>query len=979
MSANAKKVFISYRHSDGADIAQKIKAKLDQSAYSAYDDVDLEAGLWNEQLQEAISSCSVFLPIVTDGYLERLKSRGSNIIKMEFELALQCLGPSGIVPFFPTKRVAEKSRGVKIHANPKTLLGDLQASTSDIGKLLQLISGICPTAYLEQAESYSLQSIKAWKAAQTGLLYDPQNAVQRRLSVDRSTIECTQDKLIELLDTHKNICISGDGGCGKTFLLQQMFSMLHIHHHYIAIYVKLSEVDFDAKDGNPILKHVQKQISDREDNLIRELHIEYQAPTVVFLLDGLNEVAGNQVRAISAINALTEESGISNIILTTRYLPSSLASKFTLTQICDLNDEEIQRYLGVRDIVIDPRSILKLPLYLRLYKLSAINKADGMRVQAPDLQTKYEILKEVFINHPVDKFGNTLTNELRAAYAYLLPFLCFRMTNENTFTVSKLDFIDNIDACLKAVPKEARLRASLESCFCFGRGITLGALPGSDYDQLIQSITDQLFPAVGDGEAGAGSLFQISHQDIRDFFAAHYIKSSLDYIAHIEITGAEDIWKSTLEQFDNRTFDTDAAPLLLETLKKQLVLPLEKVSRHHTLCVSLLRFLYYLSKNSIEGVHNGSIRKPEYCERFKDSLDSARSFVFDYRETYYVSPVDPAITGIVVQDAEVHRRLGEYSESNSVSGQLLSLAEFVKDEDLRRKAKNNIAKCTLYHAFDVAHSAGRGYSADAEKLYREAIRQLRENMDYELSANLLAMLLVSPDPVSRKYLNRLLGGDMAERRYMAYDIENKAYASSGDKYSLQALLSYILHGYIKVTGISSDGQPLVEKNTSDRVWDTRENKKDVLLIAEEYIRELSKQVVPSIVRCFSGLVLLQDAGSFDASMEELESSYQIILADNTVNASCLGCFVYALVNDKLSLKVQDNLLDSIWRTMDKKLTEHSADNFDAAYVLLDMKDAWQGIKRRHAERLSEELLSRAEEMLQALSNTCQQEDERWNP
>ncbi len=252
-------------------------------------------------------------------------------------------------------------------------------------------------------------------------------------------------------------------------------------------------------------------------------------------------------------------------------------------------------------------------------------------------------------------------------------------------------------------------------------------------------------------------------------------------------------------------------------------------------------------------------------------------------------------------------------------------------------------------------------------------------MDYELSANLLAMLLVSPDPVSRKYLNRLLGGDMAERRYMAYDIENKAYASSGDKYSLQALLSYILHGYIKVTGISSDGQPLVEKNTSDRVWDTRENKKDVLLIAEEYIRELSKQVVPSIVRCFSGLVLLQDAGSFDASMEELESSYQIILADNTVNASCLGCFVYALVNDKLSLKVQDNLLDSIWRTMDKKLTEHSADNFDAAYVLLDMKDAWQGIKRRHAERLSEELLSRAEEMLQALSNTCQQEDERWNP
>ena len=982
MSKTKKEVFISYRKSDGTELANALNDALERSAYKPYLDADDPSrGRWDDGLKTAIHNSKVFLPVVTEGYIERLKSEEDNVVKMEFACALSCLGESGIVPYFASETEVQNGNNVIVQEEPtKILLGALKAAIADKKELMRLVSGICPTAYLEKAEAYSAQEIDKWRAAQENLLYDPQNPIQRRLSVDNAEIPCTPDELLELLDTHKNICISGDGGCGKTFLLQQIFDMLRENHHYIAIYVKLFEAEnsFDAKKANPILNYVQEKIEDRENDLIREMHEEDRAPKVVFLLDGLNEVAKHQLQAISAINRLTELSGVSNVILTTRYLPSDLANKFTSVRICDLEEEEIRRYLGVEECKIDPGSVLKLPLYLRLYKLSTIKKQGDMQGQAPNLHTKYALLKEVFVDHPVDKFGNALTEELRAAYAYLLPFLCFRMTNDGTKNILEKDFIDSMEACKESIPQKASRRSMLEACFCFGRGISFDVLEKAKEGQLRQRIKDQLFPQVGDGESGPMAQFEICHQDIRDFFAAHYVKSSLDYLSCMGVAGAENVWKDTLEEFKNETFDTDTAPLLLETLKNQLVLPIEESFPAHKLCVSLLHFLYYLSNNSIDRSHNGSREKRDVCELFKASLDSARCFILENKEALCLDPSDLVFTRIIVQDAEIHRRLGKYDKSSSILEQLKQLTDLTKDDELHGMVMNNIAKCTLYRAFDLAESAEGAYEDVAAMLYAEAIRQLRENADCYLSANLLAMLQVNPDPVSRKYLEAQFGGDMAARRYQAYTIESRAYALSKSRYALQTLLSYLLHGYIKVIGIQPDGEPRVEKNPDDQLWDIRENKSEILRIADRYLEELSK-AGSSIIPCFQGLRLLQDEGTFASAMEKLKSSYRINYTDNVINGSCLGCFVYTLVNDRLPTGTQAALLDAIWRTADKKLTEHSADNFDFAYVLADLQCAWQGIKHRFPDKLSEELLSRVDMEFEALSEKCQREDKKWNP
>lgn len=64
MKGTEKRVFISYRHSDGDVIAKNLKRVFEQSAYHAFlDDIDLRAGLWSDELQDAIKqSCSLIAP-----------------------------------------------------------------------------------------------------------------------------------------------------------------------------------------------------------------------------------------------------------------------------------------------------------------------------------------------------------------------------------------------------------------------------------------------------------------------------------------------------------------------------------------------------------------------------------------------------------------------------------------------------------------------------------------------------------------------------------------------------------------------------------------------------------------------------------------------------------------------------------------------------------------------------------------------------
>lgn len=969
-----RKVFISYRHGDGTRRAKWLYRLLRDANFDPFlDDVDLYRGEWTEALEQKVRSCPVFIAVITPDYLSRLHEKDS-VIQQEFTCALESHGASGVTYCIEDERLREALEDVKLSVSGRDLLlRNLQSFPPEKKKLLRMMSEVCPRAMLEAAEKYSARSIRPADRTPEGLLNKPGKTIARRLQVDGTAFTCTPESLFRLLNSHCALCLSGDGGCGKTFLLQTMFDILRKDPYCSVIYVKLSAVQLTGDGRNPILAHVQAQISDKNDLLPAELARQDHASAVVFLLDGLNEITVSRARMLGAINELTELPGVDNIILTTRYLPSGLSGKFTTATLCALRDDEIRSYLGLEAFQIEKDSILRLPLYLRLYQLSL---GGTERPRTADIKSKYALLRQVFIERPVDRFGNVLSEDLRAAYSYFLPFFCFRLANENTLTVTRRRLQQDLRLFLKIFRTDGFPLDGAGLCFNDDdNGTYPDALPQTADAAFLRSLTEQLFPAA-DTEDGEEAHIRICHQDIRDFFAAYFVRCSLLLLQdEDDAAAAAALWENSLQKFSAGTFDSDVLPLLQQALMQGnavMRFPFENVNGVPALRDALLGFLYYLANRSIEKIHNGSAQKPVFCERFCPALDAARDFILGHPEAY--SDIGK---WVIVLDAEIHRRLDDYGQSIRICSSLLALAARKNDTKPQGEVRNNIAKCTLYHACDLARHAQRGYDAEAEAQYREAITLLRDNAaDCDLSANLLAMLYACPDPVSEKYLNRLLGEDPAQRRFEAYRLVEPHAAREDDPdnaYSVQTLLSYLLHGYVRITACPDTGLPTVEK-TDGAPWDIRERKQDVLALTDRLLKRLKNS---SMARCFRALALLQDTDTFDDAMEQLAQSFSINLANETVGGAIPGCFVYSILAPGLSAQDRQRLLRLIRNRLLLDIPAHSPDSFGARYVLEDLHTAWCGLKARFA--VDAAFCADIDRELRSLSDLYQEESQKWNP
>lgn len=81
-------IFLSYRRGKGAEIAQLLKERLEHLGFRAFLDVEcLREGDWLLALKRQISSCTDFIPIITDGFFDHC-TQPDDVVRLEIEIAI---------------------------------------------------------------------------------------------------------------------------------------------------------------------------------------------------------------------------------------------------------------------------------------------------------------------------------------------------------------------------------------------------------------------------------------------------------------------------------------------------------------------------------------------------------------------------------------------------------------------------------------------------------------------------------------------------------------------------------------------------------------------------------------------------------------------------------------------------------------------------------------------------------------------------
>ncbi len=83
-------VLISYRRKGGAEVARYVADYLRGRGYSVFLDVDaLGSGNWSKELEQRISECRDFIPVISEGFFDRCIAEEGDVVRRELAIALE--------------------------------------------------------------------------------------------------------------------------------------------------------------------------------------------------------------------------------------------------------------------------------------------------------------------------------------------------------------------------------------------------------------------------------------------------------------------------------------------------------------------------------------------------------------------------------------------------------------------------------------------------------------------------------------------------------------------------------------------------------------------------------------------------------------------------------------------------------------------------------------------------------------------------
>lgn len=183
---------------------------------------------------------------------------------------------------------------------------------------------------------------------------------------------------------YSNIMLIGCGGSGKTFSLIHLGeNLLRDKSNIIPFYIPLSALNAKrTDDGSPVLRYffdILAEYADIPENAIRTFFKTETEVTVLFLLDGYNEITDPSVKTdlIAEIKQIRRDFRAVRFVLTGRYdISESFATggslPFMTKRLLPLNDSAINSFLKKQnihyhDIRPELMDLLRNPMALAMY------------------------------------------------------------------------------------------------------------------------------------------------------------------------------------------------------------------------------------------------------------------------------------------------------------------------------------------------------------------------------------------------------------------------------------------------------------------------------------------------------------------------------------------------------------------------------------------------------------------------------------
>lgn len=187
-------VFISYRRSNGSQLASLLKVHLEIRSYSVFIDVDrLEAGKFDNNLLQSIRSARNFVLVLTPGAFDRCFNDVEQRDWIHKEIACALSSQCNIIPVFDNflmpeaVKLPETMRPVTSYNGVKWIHDYQEACVDKIDRFIRGDSSYMMDRFLNSQTSGSSAYGGTSVSTSTAGTYNRQNTYQRTPSADNST------------------------------------------------------------------------------------------------------------------------------------------------------------------------------------------------------------------------------------------------------------------------------------------------------------------------------------------------------------------------------------------------------------------------------------------------------------------------------------------------------------------------------------------------------------------------------------------------------------------------------------------------------------------------------------------------------------------------------------------------------------------------------------------------------------------------
>lgn len=302
-------------------------------------------------------------------------------------------------------------------------------------------------------------------------LEDEKNLYPIRLEQEYSMSLATY--LDNLLSSEgKSGMIVAQGGMGKTTLLLHAAALQGKRYSAVnpaIFYISLNS--WDKADTNYILSQILMRLrfKKEENNYDSAMHTLYELleqpiqtkqgdiPTVLMLLDGLNEVQGDIAPLVQEINELIKMAGV-RILVTSRIKVPEL--ELETVELIPLHTEDVEEALEKEGLLIPRRQdmiqLLRTPLILSIY----IQASEGGKQL--DIEDKDQLMK-AYMDSLLEKEIRQLPEDapqrwqIDVALNYVLPTIAAAEKQNGRLTTVKL--LKNVEECWKVLRSSSMQRA----------------------------------------------------------------------------------------------------------------------------------------------------------------------------------------------------------------------------------------------------------------------------------------------------------------------------------------------------------------------------------------------------------------------------------------------------------------------------------------------------------------------------------------